>query len=69
MLARIYIEALLVDKDLADQVWETCFANLADDQTAAIAWSLVARGAPSPSKHPYRNSHEADLQYRHNPKI
>ena len=39
MLCHIYIEALLVDEDLADQVWD---AGEADDLTAAIAWMLIA---------------------------
>ncbi len=39
MLTKIYIEALLVDEVLADQVWEA--AEL-DDETACIAWMLIA---------------------------
>ena len=38
MLTEIYIEALLVDEDLADQVWE---AWEIDDQAAFIAWWLI----------------------------
>ena len=38
MLCDIYIEALLVDEKLADQVWD---AGKADDLTAAIAWMLI----------------------------
>ena len=39
MLTRIYIEALLVDKELADQVWEAWDAAELDDETA---WMLIA---------------------------
>ncbi len=38
MLTEIYIEALLVDEDLADQVWEAWNTGETDDQTACIAW-------------------------------
>jgi len=42
MLTEIYIEALLVDEKLADQVWEAWDAAELDDETACIAWSLIA---------------------------
>ncbi len=42
MLTEAYIEALLVDGELADQVWEAWDAGQADDQTASIAWMLIA---------------------------
>ena len=42
MLTEIYIEALLVDEDLADQVWEVRNSSLLDDETSAIAWWLIA---------------------------
>ncbi len=42
MLTEIYIEALLVDEELADQVWEAWDAGDADDETACIAWMLIA---------------------------
>jgi len=44
MLTEIYIEALLVDEDLADQVWEAWDAGKADDQVAWLAWWLIAGG-------------------------
>ena len=34
MLTEIYIEALLVDEELADQVWEAWDVGEADDQAA-----------------------------------
>ncbi len=37
MLTEIYIEALLVDEELADQVWEAWNADETDDQIACIA--------------------------------
>ena len=45
MLTRLYIEALLADEELADQVWEAWDAGQADNQTACIAciaWMLIA---------------------------
>ncbi len=42
MLTEIYIEALLVDAGLADQVWEAWDEGKADDETACIAWMLIA---------------------------
>ena len=33
MLTEIYIEALLVDEELADQVWEAWYAGLPLDET------------------------------------
>jgi hypothetical protein len=38
MLTRIYIEALLVDEELADQVWEAWDAGLIPDELVAWAW-------------------------------
>ena len=42
MLAETYIGALLVDEELADQVWEVWDAKLISDELAASAWLLVA---------------------------
>ena len=42
MLTEIYISALLVDEDLADQVWETWDEGGIDDQVAWLAWSLIS---------------------------
>lgn len=42
MLTGIYIESLLVDEDLAEQVWEFWASGDADDATAFIAWMLIA---------------------------
>ncbi len=42
MLTEIYIEALLVDEELADQVWEAWDAGQADDQVTCIASMLIA---------------------------
>ena len=41
MLTEIYIEALLVDEELADQVWKAWGADETDDQ---VAWWLIAVG-------------------------
>ena len=42
MLCSIYIEALLVNEDLADLVWELSEAELITDEMAAMAWLLLA---------------------------
>jgi len=41
MLTEIYIEALLVDEKLADQVWEAWDKGVIDDCEAYIAWLFV----------------------------
>ena len=40
MLARLYVEALLVDDNMADQVWELWAARIITDDVAAWAWSI-----------------------------
>ncbi len=42
MLTELYIEALLVDEELADLVWEAVEAGLISDELAALAWLLLA---------------------------
>ena len=42
MLTKIYIEALLVDEELADQVWEAWNKEYLHDLSACIAWLLIA---------------------------
>ncbi len=42
MHTEIYIEVLLVDGNMADQVWEAWDAGEIDDLTACTAWWLVA---------------------------
>jgi hypothetical protein len=41
MLVRIYIQALLVDEELADQVWELWDKGKIEDQVAMLAWWLI----------------------------
>ena len=45
MLTDIYFKALLVNEDLADQVWEMWDADLINDDCVCIAWWLVANHA------------------------
>ena len=42
MLTELYIEALLVDEELADLVWEAWDIGEIDNELAAIAWLLMA---------------------------
>ena len=42
MLMEIYIEVLLVNEELADQVWEAWDSKLASDECAFLAWILIA---------------------------
>jgi len=44
MLTAIYSEALLLDEELADQVWEAWDSGKIDDLTASMAWWLVGMG-------------------------
>ena len=42
MPTRLYIEALLVDEELADQVWVAWDAGEVGDLTAGSAWWLLS---------------------------
>ena len=42
MLTEAYIEALLVDEEGADRVWEAWDAGEIDNAAATLAWQLVA---------------------------
>ncbi len=44
MLTEIYIEALLVDEELADQIWEAWDGGDIDEATAFLSWWLIADG-------------------------
>ncbi len=48
MLTEIYIEALLVDKEMADQVWEAWDKGEIDDRVACTAWWLITGGCFAP---------------------
>jgi len=48
VLTEIYVEALLVDEELADQVWEAWDKGEIDDQEAWLAWLLVTAPTPVP---------------------
>ena len=41
MLTEIYIEALLIDEELADQVWEAWDGGLICEWSAAWAWRMI----------------------------
>ena len=42
MLTEAYIEALLVDEELADMVWEAWDSGIIKDELAVLAWSTLA---------------------------
>ena len=42
MLTAIYIEALLVDEEQADQVWDAWDARRLTDLTTTLMWLLIA---------------------------
>ena len=44
MLTEIYSQALLVNENLADQVWEAWDGGEIDNAAAMLAWQLVAFG-------------------------
>ena len=48
MLTELYIEALLVDEELADSVWEAWDAGVINDKLAALAWLMLATWASAP---------------------
>ena len=45
MLIEIYIEALLVDEDAADLIWEAWDKGEIDDQVTWLAWWLITLSA------------------------
>ncbi len=45
MLTEIYIEALLVDEELADNVWEAWDAEVIGDLPAFLVWWCIADSA------------------------
>ena len=42
MLTEIYIEALLVDEEAADQIWQAWDNGKIDDMGASISWIIIA---------------------------
>jgi hypothetical protein len=42
MLCEAYVEALLIDEELADQVWEAWDKGEIDDAVVFIAWMMIA---------------------------
>lgn len=46
MLIRLYVEALLADSGLADQVWELWIAGVITDDLDAWAWCILAAQFP-----------------------
>ena len=43
MLTRLYIEALLVDSEAADLVWELWNAEVITEDLAAMMWLIISR--------------------------
>ena len=54
MLVEIYIDALLIDEELADQVWEAWDRGEIDDQMACIARMLIVERPLSARNQPLR---------------
>jgi len=50
MLTEIYIEALLVDEELADQVWEVWNNGEMNDTGALIVWSMIAESTSAANR-------------------
>ena len=46
MLLRLYVEALLADKELADQVWGLWDVGMIPDGLAALARHILAASDP-----------------------
>ena len=47
MLTETYIEALLINEELADQVWEAWDKGEIDDRVTWLAWWLIAFRPPN----------------------
>lgn len=47
MPTEAYIDALLVDKVLADQIWGAWFFGAIDSGLAFLAWTLIAEYRPN----------------------
>ena len=43
MLCEIYVEGLLVNEELADQVWKLWYVGLVSDELAAVAWLVISQ--------------------------
>ena len=41
MLTELYIESLLVNEELADQVWQAWDKGEIDDEAACLAWAVL----------------------------
>jgi hypothetical protein len=46
MLTNLYIEALLVDEELADLVWEAWDGRVIRNDLATLAWAILAAKGP-----------------------
>jgi len=42
MLTELYIEALLADDALADEIWDLWNAGVIEDDMAALAWRVIS---------------------------
>ena len=51
MFTETYIEALLVDEEAADQVWDAWNAQTSNDGAACIAWMTIAGLISSNDQH------------------
>jgi len=47
MLTEIYIEALLVDEELADHIWKAWDGSEINNLTAYLSWLAVVLSCPS----------------------
>ena len=63
MLAEIYIEVLLVDKELADQVWDAWDKAEIDDQVAWLAWWLMVERPLGPARTSTSSRHSASTPF------
>ena len=50
MFTELYIEALLVDEELADMVWELWDARVISDYLAALVWHILASSTHAESE-------------------
>ncbi len=63
MLPEIYIEALLVDEELADQVWEAWDMGEINDQVAWLGWWLMVERPLDPARTSTSSRHSASTPF------
>lgn len=51
MLVDLYVDALLINESLSDQVWELRIAGVITDEVTAWAWGILAMSSRMQGMH------------------